>query len=347
MNIESLLKFAVQQGASDIHLQPGSAPLLRIHGHMRGVESPAVTESDLDRLLTLLEIDTSLLSAHSPLHSSVGQIAELGRFRVRLVHAAHQRAASLRVIPSVVPTLDSLGLPAVLGDVARSFRGLSLVAGCAGSGLTTTLAAMVEQVNQTAPAHVVLVEAAPEHRMVPAKAIITRLQVDSDALSYASAIDTASRLDPDLLLVDEIADAEAARRFVQAAQKGIPVLGAIRANSVLDALLSLGNLVGSGGLRAIGDVLDAVFAQRLVSNRENKRQPVVEILRGTPLVRRSFVENRLNDVASFMAGRESGMQTFDQHLVELYQAKVISGTEAMRNATNVESVGLSLRGVVR
>lgn len=350
MNLESLLKFAMGQAASDVHLQSGRPPMLRINGALRGVESEAVDAANLLSFLTTrAPAGTPAAEALSKRLSEGAQfVFDLdgqGRFRVRAGTQNGAPTSVIRLIPQTPPTLDTLCMPKVVKDLALAQRGLTIIAGAAGSGVTTLIAAMLEHINVNQMLKVVTIENPIEFVPGTHKALITQLEVGRDVGSFAEGAARAQLLDPDTLVVGDLPDFETAREVVSAVKLGRQVIAGLNATSAMNALdWYLRATAGDTRREAILG-LDAIVALRLANTREGGRRAVIEVLRGTPLIKRSILDNRIGDIPSYMTGREWGMQTFDQHLQELYKQKVIGGTEAMRLADNPEAVGAVLRGM--
>ena len=352
MNFEQLIRFAVEQGASDLHFQTGAAPLLRINGLIRAVDSPPVSDQ---------EIRQFILSIHPGLDAeALGEtlvqgldfsyaIPGLSRFRCNIYSQMGTPAMVMRTIQLRVRTLEELQLPPVIRDITLSMRGLTLVTGTTGSGKTTTLAAMVDLINKSYRCKIITIEDPIEYAHVNHKAMISQLELGQDTPSFEHGLRQALRQDPDVILVGEIRDSETMRMALRAADTGHQVFATVHSSNAAQTIervlamippeeraISTSQLAGS---------LAAVISQRLAATRDNNRRAVMEILRGGPVTSKYILENRLGELSDFIGGRELGMQRFDQHLIDLYNQKVISGTEAMRLATNPEAVALGLRGI--
>jgi twitching motility protein PilT len=343
MNFEGLLRFAVEQGATDIHLQAGSMPQLRIGGMLRGVEGQVVVADDLETFLASLRGPGTAPAARVFARTIEG----VGRFRCAGYTQMGMPGVVLRVLPTAVRSVEEAALPPVIKDIALARRGLTLVAGGSGSGRTSTLATMVDLIAASVPCTIVTVEEPVEYVFPARKAMVTQMESGLDVPTASEGIRQALRQVPDVLVVGELRDLETTQLALQAADSGHQVLATFPAGTATQALerviaqvpdqqkrVALGQLAGS---------LEAVVAQRLAVTKDGKRRPVVQILRASPFTSRSINEGRMQDLANYLASRQAGMQTFEQHILQLYQEGVLSGTEALRLATNPEAVATELR----
>jgi twitching motility protein PilT len=352
MNFDQLVRFAVEQNASDIHLQTGAAPLLRISGQIRTVESPPITENELrqfvlsiKRGLAAEELDQAMVAGLDFAHAITG----FSRFRCNVYSHLGTPAMVMRVVKLKVPSLEELHLPAVLRDVTLSLRGMTLLTGTTGSGKSTTLAAMVDLINNTYRCKIITIEDPVEYVHTNIKAMISQLELGQDTPSFEHGLRQALRQDPDVILVGELRDSETMRMALRAADTGHQVLATVHSSNASQTIERVLAMVPPEERKIatsqLAGSLEAVISQRLAVTRDGNRRPAMEILRGGPVTSKYILENRLSDLADFISTREGGMQRFDQHLLDLYHQKVISGTEAMRLATNTEAVALGMRGI--
>ncbi|QDV34170.1 type IV pilus twitching motility protein PilT [Tautonia plasticadhaerens] len=350
MNIQDLLKFAANQGASDVHLQGGSPPMLRIGGQLRGVEGAKVPDDQLLAFLrsvapaSLGELDAAIDGGSRFAFAVEG----LARFRAALYRNEERPGVCLRVIPTRPGSIESLGLPPVLRELAIARRGLTLIVGASGSGRTTTQAAMVDAVNRSRPAAVVTVESPAEFVHEPDKALFTRVDPGLGADGATRAVDRALELDPDLIVLGELDRTEVALAAVlRAVESGRHVVASMRTSSTIRALEQLLDPVAPERKSAIkarlAAALEAIVALRLATTKEGGRRPVVEVFRGLHQTRELYLANRLDDIARLMAGQQGGMQEFDRQLLAMYRAGQVSGTEALRLATDPEALGAELQ----
>jgi twitching motility protein PilT len=349
MNFEQLLKFGVDQGASGIHLQAESPPQLRIGGMIRGIEGAAVTADELRAFITSIapkraDADVDRLLADGAVFSTT---LPAGRFRCTTFSQISGPGLVVRVIPPKIRSIDELFLPKGVRELALASRGLILVCGPAGSGKTTTLAAMVDTINGAANQKVVTIEAPVEYLHANKKAMITQMEVGQNATSFEHGLGLALKQDPDVLVVGELSEPAVARIVLDAALSGRKILAAMTALSAVQAITQFISLVSTDdkdtALPLITAALEGVIVQQFAKTRDGKLRAAVEILRCGANTTRSIMEGRIKDVNFLIESRQGGMQALDQHLLELHQAGLISGTETMRLANNPEAVAVGLR----
>jgi len=255
----------------------------------------------------------------------------------------------MRTVKLKVPTLEELHLPAVLRDITLSLRGMTLLTGTTGSGKSTTLAAMVDLINNSFRCKIITIEDPVEYVHTNSKAMISQLEVGQDTPTFEHGLRQALRQDPDVILVGELRDSETMRMALRAADTGHQVFATVHSSNAAQTIERILAMVRPEERKIatsqLAGSLEAVISQRLAVTREGNRRPAMEILRGGPVTSKYILDNRLSDLADYIGNREGGMQRFDQHLLDLYHQKVISGTEAMRLATNTEAVALGMRGI--
>jgi twitching motility protein PilT len=354
MNFEELLKFAVDQGASDVHFQAGSSPQLRIGGLIRNVESPAIDCTALRQFTASIapqvvaeDLDHALVRGAKFSKSFDG----LGRFRCGLYSQRGNAGLVLRFVPATIRSLEQLNLPPVLKDIALARRGLTIVTGPSGSGRTATVSAMIDHLNETIYGKIVTIEDPIEIVHPHKRALIAQREIGADVASTAEGIAQAVAQDADVIVSGELRDAAAVRMVLYAAETGHQVFAiTFNANST-QALERLIGMVPTEEKRMVtaqlAEAVVGIVAQKLATTKDGGRRPVVEILRGGQYSTRCILENRWSDLSSYLGSRQGGMQQLEQHLLELYQAGHISGTEAMKLATNPETVAEGLRAMRR
>jgi twitching motility protein PilT len=352
MNFDQLIRFAAEQNASDVHLQTGAAPLLRISGQIRSVESPPVTTQELRQFilslrpkLTEQELDRGLVEGLDFSHAIPG----ISRFRCNVYSHLGTPAMVLRVIKLKIRTIDELNLPKVLRDITLSHRGMTLLTGTTGSGKSTTLAAMIDLINNSYRCKIITIEDPVEYMHSNQKAMISQLELGQDTPSFEHGLRQALRQDPDVILVGELRDSETMRMALRAADTGHQVFATVHSSNASQTIERILAMVPSVereiATSQLASALEAIISQRLALTRDGTMRPAMEILRGGPVTSKYILEHRLGELSEYIATREGGMQRFDQHLLDLYHEKVISGTEAMRLATNPEAVALGMRGI--
>ncbi len=355
MHVNDLLKIAVDAGASDLHLKVGSYPMMRV----RGVLVPAIQEKRLDHE-DVVAMSAAVMSTSQRQRFKEAQevdlaysVPGLGRFRCNIFQQRGTIGLVLRVIPMHIRSIDELGLPAVLKTIAEEERGLVLVTGTTGSGKSTTLAGMIDYINRHRCTHVMTVEDPIEFLHRDQKSIVNQREVSVDTRSFAQALRSALRQDPDVILVGEMRDFETIETGLLAAETGHLVFSTLH---TLDATETINRIIAvfpphqQKQVRLqLASVLRAVISQRLVPRADgNGRAPAVEVMISTPFIRDCIVDkDKTHLIHGAIAGGTSqyGMQTFDQSIFGLYQSGLVSYEEALRWASNVDEFKLKVQGI--
>jgi len=352
MEMQRLLKATVQFKASDLHVQVGSPPTVRVDGAMVAFNAPPVTAEDLRELVAQVADDTQRRRLATELSCDIShEIEDVGRFRINVFHEKGQLCLVARVIPLRIKTAAELGLPDVLEEIAQEQRGLVLVTGTTGSGKSTTLAAMIDHLNRTRRLRIVTIEDPIEFVHVSQKSLVAQREIGRDTPSFAESLKRALRQDPDVILVGELRDADTMRIALQAADTGHLVFSTVHttnASFTMQRIIAMFSPDERELLRTeLATNLTAIISQRLASHKikEKGRLPVLEIMRNTPVISKAIFEGRIGSLPQAIANRDNGMQLFDQHIGTLYNAGQISGTEALRLSTNPDAVALMLRGM--
>lgn len=353
MDFTALFQKAFELGASDIHLRSGRPPSFRIHGELVQVGEEALgQEAFLAQLIRMapehLRGDISGESKKG-IDFSYSQPG-CGRFRCSAFLTLGRTGMTMRTIKSQIPSLESLHLPGSVLDIALSQRGLTLVTGTTGSGKSTTLAAMIDLINTNYDVKVITVEDPIEYIHEDKRGLITQIEVGSDSVSFEQALRQALRQDPDVILVGELRDVETLRMALRAADTGHQVFATVhaaRAAQTIERIIAMFPPAEHAILLSqLAHSLEAIISQRLVQTREDKRRrPAVEILRGGPVVEKYILEGKLMQLAEYLESGQNGMQSFDQHLLQMYTQRLISGTEAMRHANRPEALATAMRGL--
>jgi len=353
--IDELLRIAVNFSASDLHLRAGSYPVIRVNGELRPMTGVTRLETN-----EMLEMALSMMSNRQKqrfmdaYEVDIGySVPDLGRFRVNIFQQRGSVAIVARVIPERIRGFAELRLPPILNKISEEQRGLILVTGTTGSGKSTTLAAMVDYINQTRNCHVITIEDPIEFIHKDRKSFITQREIDVDARSFAEAMRSSLRQDPDVILVGEMRDLETIETALIAAETGHLVLSTLH---TLDAAETISRIISvfppfqQKSIRMqIASLLKAVISQRLMKEANgNGRVPAVEVLISTPLIRDYILnEEKTPQIRDAIAAGTSqyGMQTFDQSLFYLYQSGLIQLDEALRGCTNPDEFRLRLAGI--
>jgi twitching motility protein PilT len=341
---DKLLAMSVKKGVSDIHLQVGYPPLFRINGALLEVKIPELTPADTEEIARfVLEKRNVDLHARSfeDFDSSYG-VEGAGRFRVNIFKQRETFAIVLRVIPYQIRSFEELKLPKVLEQIGNLRRGLVLVTGATGMGKSTTLAAIVDHINKNRRTHIITVEDPIEYLFKHEKSIISQREIGNDASSFQSALRAALRQDPDVILIGEMRDHATVDIALKAAETGHLVLSSIHTT---DVIKTIGRLISffppeeQGMIRLrVAENLMGIISLRLLMNRQGTgRVPAVEVMRVTRSVQEciKIPEKTLEIKDHVEKGKaDYGMQTFDQHLIELYKAGEISMEVAKFAATS-------------
>ena len=355
MNIDELLRTAVSKGASDLHLKVGAYPMMRLAGSLM----PVTEEKRLENQDTVA-MGAAIMSPAQRKKFEDNQevdlaysVGGLGRFRCNVFQQRGTMGLVLRVIPSKILTVDDLLLPPVLKKIADEERGLVLVTGTTGSGKSTTLAAMIDHVNASRTAHVMTVEDPIEFLHRDSRSIINQREVSVDTKSFAGALRSALRQDPDVILVGEMRDFETIETALLAAETGHLVFSTLH---TLDSSETINRIIAvfpphqQKQIRLqLAAVLKAVISQRLIPRADRSgRVPAVEVLVSTAFIRDCITDKEKTHLihgAIAQGTSQYGMQTFDQSIFYLFQQKLISYEEALRWASNVDEFKLKVQGI--
>ena len=352
MEMQRLLKATVQFNASDLHVQVGSPPTVRVDGTMVAFNAPPVTAEEVRELVHQVADESQLLRLEADRSCDFSYaIPDVARFRVNVFHEKGNLCLVARSIPLRIKSFAELALPAVLQDIAEEQRGLVLVTGTTGSGKSTTLAAMIDHLNHTRRLRIVTIEDPIEFVHASQKSLVAQREIGRDTPSFAESLRRALRQDPDVILVGELRDAETMRIALQAADTGHLVFSTIHTTNASFTMQRIVAMFPPDERELLqtelATNLAAVVSQRLATNKQKDkgRIPVLEVMRNSAVVSKAILEGRISSLPQAIANRENGMQLFDQHLAELYKAGQISGTEALRLSTNPDAVALAMRGV--
>ncbi len=350
MTIDQLLKFAVEQGASDLHLQTGVPPMIRILGKVREIDAPPLTDEQLRQSIRAIaprviidDLNEAMARGHDFSYASPG----LARFRCNLYSHLGAPGLVLRIILPQIRTVEELHLPPVIREIAQTRRGLTLMSGATGSGKSTTLAAIVDLLNSNYYLKILTIEDPVEYEHAGKKSLITHVEVGLDTPSFEHGLRQAMRQAPDVILVGELRDAETVRMALRAADTGHQVLATVHASNAAQTVERILAMIPTTELAIAREQLAAsltgIVSQRLTLGLDGGRRPVVEILRGDSVTSKYILEGRIGDIADYVATGMRGMQTFDQHLLQLYHDQVVAGTQALSVATNPEALALQIR----
>lgn len=338
MNITDLLTFVVKSGASDLHLSAGLPPLLRIDGDVTRINAPMLDNDAVYDLIYGIMNDTQRRTFDAELEADFSvDVPGLSRFRVNAFHQNRGVGAVFRTIPNNIKSMDELGMPAIFRQMVSVPRGLVLVTGPTGSGKSTTLAAMIDYLNKHHPYHILTVEDPIEFVHTPRKSLINQREVHRDTLSFNNALRSALREDPDVILVGELRDLETIRLALTAAETGHLVFGTLHTTSASKTIDRIIDVFPEGEKPLVRSMLSesiqAVVAQTLLKKKGGGRVAAWEILMGTNAIRNLIREDKIPQMYSaIQTGQSFGMQTLDQHLMQLVKAGMIDKEVAASKA---------------
>lgn len=353
-NINEILKIMVERKASDLHLKSGRPPLIRIDGKLMSLEKANLTDEDTE------EIAFNLMSNRQ--RAKFGEVNELDlaytpsglvRYRVNIFRQRGSIEIVIRLIPKIIPSIESLYLPEVLKKIALERRGLVLLTGAVGSGKSTTIASMIQYMNTKEPYHIVTIEDPIEFLHTDDKSSITQRELSIDTESYAIALKYVLRQDPDVVFIGEMRDFDTVSAAVSAAETGhlvLSTLHTIDASQTLDRLIDFFPANQQNQVRMqIANTITAIISMRLIEKADAEgRVPAVEVMIGSPTIRRLIRENKLALLKSVIqqGSAQYGMQTFDQSLAELYKKGLITLEKALSEATSPNDLKLNLSGII-
>jgi len=340
--LHRLLRLGFEKGASDIHFQAGCLPLYRFNGELVELRYKSLTPENTEAIAQLLIADSQYKSLDDHREMDLAyEIPGEGRFRVNISRERRSYNVVLRVIPLVIGNLEELNLPSILREIGCSQRGLVLITGATGMGKSTTLASMLQYINATRKCKIITIEDPVEFIFHHDRAIITQREVGTDTHDFPVALRAALRQDPDVIMVGEIRDAETVDTALKAAETGHSVLSSIHTSDVVTTLRRLVSLFPAEEhaqvRERIAENVEAVVSLRLLPNKSGTgRVPAVEVMRSTRTMRECIRDpNRTIEIRDHLGkGREMGMQTFDQHLLDLYRSNQIKLTTACEAASN-------------
>ncbi|HWE95666.1 MAG TPA: PilT/PilU family type 4a pilus ATPase [Tepidisphaeraceae bacterium] len=351
------LRTCIKINGSDVHLQAGSIPMIRVDGVARFLDCPPPPDELMKEYVNTImaaqaepQEKRDLLEHKGSVDIAFPMPDKSARFRVNIFHSRERYAIVMRRIVAKIPNFTDLSLPPQVEGLSDHHRGIIIVSGTTGSGKSTTLAAIIGKINRTRNERIITVEDPVEYQHENAKSLVSQVEVGSDSESYEYALRAMMRQDPDTILIGEIRDSFSLTTALRAADTGHLVFTTVHATNAPMTIERMVSLFHSDQKELqqtqLGLNLVAVLTQRLAKKRDGKgRIPVVEIMMATPLVRKYILDGEFEKLKACVGNRESGSQSFDQHLTELFQKQIIDVSEAKRLASNVDALNLALRGI--
>lgn len=349
---QKLLQRAAERGASDIHIKTGRPPYFRIDGELRPRKADPLSERQIEKIL-----DHLLGQRERGIFSARGEVdlahydPECGRFRVNVFRQRGTTTIVLRRINARIPSFEELYLPSAVERFAQLYRGLVLITGTTGSGKSTTLAAVIDYINERRRCHIVTIEDPIEYTHEDKKAVINQREVGIDTESFASALKVMMRQDPDVILVGEMRDLETFQAAISASETGHLVFSTLHTTNAMMTIDRIVDLFPADQQPQVRSQLSlnlkGIMCQRLLPRAEKEgRVPACEVLLVTPAVAKLIKENRVHKIPlAIQQGREEGMQTFNDSLYALLKARLVTHEVAMEVSDNPAELELMLQGI--
>ncbi len=340
MDVTQLLTFGVEQGASVCHLCAGEPPMLRVHGDLKKLDSPALTPEQVHALIFDIMNDAQRRVFQETLECDFSfALGETARFRVNVFMQRKGEAAVFRTIPTKILTLEELGMPPMLKQLCEKEKGLILVTGPTGSGKSTTLAAMIDYLNESFEGHILTVEDPIEFVHKSKKCLVNQRELGPNTQSFSNALRAALREDPDIILVGELRDLETIQLALTAAETGHIVFATLHTSSApktVDRVIDVFSPAQQSQIRAqFAESIEAVITQTLCKKKGGGRVPALEIMTGTTAIRNLIREGKIHQIPGTMqVSQKDGMQTMDMALINLVNRGLVTREEAQSKSMN-------------
>jgi twitching motility protein PilT len=351
IRIENLLEHVIKNKASDLHLQVGLAPMLRVDGKLNPIaDAPVLTEELVESLVfSILDNDQKQVLLKDKEFDFSFAFGDLGRFRVNAYHERGNVAAALRLIPNEILTTEQLGLPQIVNGFSEYPRGLVLVTGPTGSGKSTTLASLIDKINTERTEHIITIEDPIEFTHKSKKSVVVQREVHYDTYSFSAALRSSLRQDPDVVLIGEMRDLETISAAITIAETGHLVFATLHTNSAaqsIDRMIDVFPPHQQPQIRSqLSNILMAICSQRLVPTIGGGRVAAAEVLIATPAVRNIIREGKSHQLdAVIQTGADKGMQSMDRTLISLIRSGTITYDDAKTFAIDLEEFERLMRG---
>lgn len=352
VGLQSLLRTVVDNKASGLHIRGNSNAYVRLRGEMKPIDDSFLSNEEVQKMAfaCMGEREKKIFSQYNAVDFSL-DAKSYGRFRFNVFRQMGKYCMAIRHIPPKIPSFKDFHLPGdILQKMTENRRGLILVTGMVGSGKTSTLAAMIDYINQTRACHIITIEDPIEFIHPDNRAVVSQLELGVDTPSYTSGLRAALRQDPDVILIGELRDAEVMQAAISAAETGQLVLGTMHTVNVPQ---TLARLVDAYPVQQhdqvrlqLSELIRGIVCQRLLPAKTGGMYPALEVLVSTPQVRKLILENRPSDLMKqIQLGEFYGMNTFDQALAKLYKQDIIDIETAQAAATSPDAIMLAIRGV--
>ncbi|HKI61196.1 MAG TPA: PilT/PilU family type 4a pilus ATPase [Mariprofundaceae bacterium] len=349
LSIKQLLMVMVKKDASDLYITAGMPPAYRINSVVYPVKQPPLNAVQCEQLAnsTMSEKQRATFSAEYEMNLALAY-PDLGRFRVNIFRQRGHIGMVIRQIKTIVPTLDELGLPKAFHDISMAKRGLVIMVGATGSGKSTSLAAMIDWRNSNQAGHIITIEDPIEFVHEHKKCVITQREVGTDTHEYKTALKNTLRQAPDVILIGEVRDRETMEHALEFAETGHLCMATLHANNANQALERIMNFFPEESHPQVSLNLalnlKGILSQRLIKTSDDKRMPAIEILINTARISDLITKWEISEIKEAMAaGKNYGMQTFDQHLLQLWLEGKISENEAILHADAVNDLRLRIK----
>jgi twitching motility protein PilT len=351
MEITQLLAFAVEQGASDCHLSAAEPPMVRIHGDLKKLDHPPLTKEDVHTMVYDIMSDNQRRTFEETHEIDFSfEMGQVARFRVNVFMQRRGEGAVFRTIPTKILTLEQLGMPPILRQLCDKEKGLVLVTGPTGSGKSTTLAGMIDFLNNSFEGHILTVEDPIEFVHESKKCLVNQRELGPHTYSFAAALRAALREDPDIILVGEMRDLETIQLALTAAETGHLVFGTLHTSSApktVDRVIDVFPPNQQSQIRAqFAESIEAVITQTLLKKKGGGRVAALEVMTGTTAVRNLIREGKIHQIPGTMqVSQKDGMQTMDMALVDLVARGVVPKEEAQAKSLNPNLFGAGAAGM--